>query len=109
MFFILIFRCLSFVYYLLRFNISHEIKTLITRALKGSKGRQRKSAQTPKVIFVVASHHPATAFKLHFCSYKHVFQRFTSFVGYDQRSFKICFQERLIFYKAPTCHQCLAF
>ena len=25
----------------------------------------------------------STAFKLHFCSYKHVFQRFTSFVGYD--------------------------
>ena len=75
------------------------------------KGRQRKSAQTPKVIFVVASHHPATAFKLHFCSYILVFQRFTSssFVEYDQRSFKICFQQRLIVYKAPTCHQCLAF
>jgi len=36
--------------------------------------------------------------KLHFCSYKHVFQRFTSLVGYDWRSFENCFQQRLIFY-----------
>ena len=33
----------------------------------------------------------SNAFELHFCSYKHVFQRFTSFVGYDRRSFKNCF------------------
>ena len=37
--------------------------------------------------------------KLHFCSYEHVFQRFTSLVGYDRRSFKNCF--------ALLCHQCL--
>ena len=47
----------------------------------------------------------SNAFELHFCSYKHVFQRFTSFVGYDRRSFKNCFQQRLIFYKTPVCHQ----
>ena len=51
----------------------------------------------------------SNAFELHFCSYKHVFQRFTSFVGCDWRSFKNnCFQQRLIFYKTPVnCHQCL--
>ena len=49
----------------------------------------------------------SNAFELHFCSYKHVLQRFTSFVGYDRRSFKIFFQQRLIFYKTPVCHQCL--
>ena len=40
----------------------------------------------------------SNAFKLHFCSHKHVPQRFTSSVGYDQRSSKNCFQQRLIFY-----------
>ena len=49
----------------------------------------------------------SNAFELHFCSYKHVFQRFTSFVGYDRRSFKNCFQQRLIFYKTPVFHQYL--
>ena len=41
----------------------------------------------------------SNAFELHFCSYKHIFQRFTSFVG--------CFQQGLIFCKSPICHQCL--
>ena len=49
----------------------------------------------------------SNAFELHFYSYKHVFQRFTSFVGYDRRSFKNRFQQRLIFYKTPVSHQCL--
>ena len=49
----------------------------------------------------------SNAFELHFYSYKHVFQRFTSFVEYDRRSFKNCFQQRLIFYKTLVSHQCL--
>ena len=49
----------------------------------------------------------SNAFKLHFCPFKHLFQRFISFVGYDRRSFKNCFQQRMNFYKAPICHQCL--
>ena len=60
------------------------------------KGSQRQTCMDSQCGFcgcVTLSN----AFKLHFCSYKHVFQRFTSFAGYDQRSFKNCFQQRLIF------------
>ena len=49
----------------------------------------------------------STTLKLHFCSYKHFFQRFTSFVAYDRRSFKNCFQRRPIFLDSSLCHQCL--
>ena len=61
------------------------------------KGSQRQTCMDSQCGFcgcVTLSN----AFKLHFCSYKHVFQRFTSFVGYDQRSSKNCFhQQRLQF------------
>ena len=46
-------------------------------------------------------------FKLYLCSYKHVFKRFTLFERDDRRSFKDCFQQRLILYKAPSFHQYL--
>ena len=36
------------------------------------------------MVFLVAPRYQMPS-PLHFCSYKHVFQRFTSFVGYDRR------------------------
>ena len=56
------------VIYLLSSSVQHfpGIKKLITTT-KGTK-----EVYTDKVVLVVASHYPAAAFKLQFCSYKHV-------------------------------------
>ena len=44
--------------------------------------------------------------KLNFCSYKHFFQRFTSFVGYDRRHFLNLFSAEADFLlDSSLCHQ----
>ena len=65
-----------------------------------------KPARTPNVVLWLRRIIKCLI-ELHFCSYKHVFQRLISFIVYDRRSFKNCFQRRLIFYYTPVCHQCL--
>ena len=56
------------------------------------------------MVFVVASHYQKPSdysFALTSMSFT---KRFTSFVTYDRRLFKNCFQQRLIFYETPVFH-----
>ena len=74
-----------------------NVWALLWNHISSLKGSQRQTCMYSQCGFcgcVTLSN----SFELHFCSNKHVFQRFTSFVGYDQRSSKNCFQQRLIFY-----------
>ena len=74
-----------------------NVLVLLWNHISSLKGSQRQTCTDSQCGFcgcITLSN----AFELHFCSYKHVFQRFTSFVGYDQRSSKDYFQQRLNFY-----------
>ena len=78
------------------FGVARMLAFLSDQCRKEVKDRP---ARTPNAVFVVASHYQMPS--------RYIFVLTSMFVGYDRRSFKNCFQQRLIFYKAPVCHQCL--
>ena len=80
--------CLLDVFFLLSWDDLLAWCALLTWDVKGSQRQTCMDSQSGFGGCVALSN----AFELHFCSFKHVFQRFTSFVAYDRRSSKNYFQ-----------------